>query len=154
MDGSDVPIMEPEKTTWGEKTAFYCHKTGGPTLRYMILVSITTKRFLWISDAFPGGTSEARIVTETVWDKFLPGERILGDSLFSAPAYMHIFTTPMRAQDQASYERLSSMRAAVEHSFEQIKNFSIARSRYRSTDYEFHEICMRVICRIINLTRK
>ena len=120
----------------------------------MILVSIVTKRFLWISDAFPGSTSEARIITETVWDRFLPGERILGDSLFSAPALQHVFITPMRAPDVETYQHLSSMRAAVEHSFEQIKNFSIASTRYRSSDYSFHEVCMRVICKVINLTRK
>ena len=154
VDGSDIPILEPESTTWGEKTAFFSHKTGGPTLRYMILVSVATKRFIWCSDAFPGGTSEARIVLETVWDRFLPGERILGDSLFSAPAYMHVFTTPLRATDQETYHRLSSMRAAVEHSFEQLKNFKIATTRFRSTDYHFHEICIRLLCKILNLTRK
>ena len=144
--------MEPRNTVWSEKRAFYSVKRGGPTLRYMILISIATRRFIWISDAFPGGTSEIRIVQEFAAPLLEPGERILGDQLFNKPALQSIFICPQK-NELLEYERLSSIRARVEHSFEMLKNFAIASNTFRSFDYALHEMSMNVLCRIINEAR-
>ena len=82
VDAADCPIWEPENMPRHVRQKFYSRKCGGPGLKYGFAVHCETGEFLWLSTAYPGGASEARIFIEELCWLQIDGERYLADRLF------------------------------------------------------------------------
>ena len=105
--------------------------------------------FVWVSKAYPGATAETEIVRKELEAALVDGEKLLADRLFSSGPY--ITALPY---DCERTRRVNSVRSKVERKISEIKNFSIFRQSYRSTDYLVHENIFHLICRFINIINK
>ena len=147
IDGTDFPICEPTSMGRTARKRFFAKKTGGPALRYVFATHVETSAFIWVSQAFPGGTSEALICISCLQDCMLPGERFLADRLFRHYPD-HFITSP--SYDCEQTRRLNSVRSRIERRIGRLASFSFLCQRYRSDDYSFHALVVEVLCRIIN----
>ena len=145
-DGTDYAIFEPQNQPQRVRKRFFAKKTGGPSLRYMFVTHVESGRFLWVSRAFPGGTSEPLIAISALQDKLLPGERKLADRLFRN--YHDTFITSPSYDCERS-RRLNSIRSRIERRIGRLSSFGFLNTTYRSNDYEFHANVVEVLCRII-----
>ena len=146
-DGSDYAIFEPRNQPQRVRKRFFAKKTGGPSLRYLFVTHVESGKFLWVSRAFAGGTSEPLIALSALQPQLLPGERKLADRLFRQ--YDDVFITST-GYDCERTRRLDSVRSRIERRIGRLSSFRILSTTYRSNDYEFHADVVNVLCRIVN----
>ena len=94
----------------------------------MFVTHVETGKFLWVSRAFPGGTSEPMILLSYLQPLLLPGERILADRLFRHYDDVSITST---GYDCERTRRLDSVRSRIERRIGRLASFGILRNTYR-----------------------
>ena len=146
-DGCDFAIQEPSNQPQRVRKRFFAMKTGGPSLRYLFVTHVESGKFLWVSRAFAGGTSEPLILMSALLPRLLPGERILADRLFRH--HDEVFITSS-GYDCERTRRLDSVRSRIERRIGRLATFQILSTTYRSDNYEFHADVVNVLCRVIN----
>ena len=115
----------------------------------MIAVHCESAEVVWISRAYPGATSELRIVEE-LRDVLLDGEKLLGDRLFR---FSQRFICA--EAHYCEYSRnVDSMRSLVERRIRVLRNFAVVSQKWRGTSedtFQFHHSIVKLTARITNL---
>jgi hypothetical protein len=152
IDGFDVPIREPlcnSGKPYSQKNHWYSYKFSQPALRYVIAVHCESAEVVWISRAYPGATSELRIVEE-LRDVLLDGEKLLGDRLFR---FSQRFICA--EAHYCEYSRnVDSMRSLVERRIRVLRNFAVVSQKWRGTSedtFQFHHSIVKLTAQITNL---
>ena len=124
-----------------QKMTFSSYKSH-TTIKYLAAVDLFTGSFVYMSDGFPGSTSDRAAVEKSgLLDQMLPGQRILADRGFKIAdllaekcAFLSIPTLlkgrqQLREQEALHTRRLASARVHVERAFRRIREFKFIDHR-------------------------
>lgn len=145
-DGFDCPILDPRIIPFARRVVYHSHKIGH-ALRYVVAVHINSGKFVWLSNSYPGATSEIAICRNELFPLLLPNERIMADRLFR---FSDRFLTATGTRC-ALTTWVNTVRSLVERRIGLIKHFRIFTDRFRSPNYDLHCRFVRLCCRLINL---
>ncbi len=116
-------------------TLFYSTKKGHHSINILIIICPKTKKFLWISPAFPGSFNDDQIVQATrhLWYDLLDSQDYgLEDSEFEGLTQkgIKIHTTPTDCSDPL-YKLMSSKRILVENRIADCKDWLALKHEIR-----------------------
>lgn len=131
VDGSEQGVAKSKLPV--QDGSFYSTKKCKHTINILLVVSVESRKLLYLSPSYPGSINDPKIVenTKTKWlDLLEPNEYGIGDSIFKFDESIHIHPPP---SDERStlYSDWCRKRVPVENYIENIKNFRACKDPLR-----------------------
>lgn len=127
-------------------------KDGFHALKYEIACSfLPPYHIIWFNGPYKGAVADITIYRHRLKYMMQEDEYMLADKGYIGASKL---ITPVRSPETADELRLNSkvcrVRQHIERINKRIKDWRLAASCWRSFNYGSHQLCMSVICKLVN----
>jgi len=153
VDVTRCQIVRPRNAPW----SFYSAKDKFHALKYEVVCSPKKPvKIIWLSEPYAGSHSDITIYRHRLKWCLDEDEYLLADKGYVGASHIiHPYKGRRLTPDQKRINwKISRVRQKIERINKRIKDWRLASRCWRSSDHHFHYLCMKVICKLVNIMLK